>query len=495
VSSKPSTDTRRQLAVITLLVALLVGSITGSAFLASRPATTATEETDERVQRAVELPPAFQQLHEREITGENVTVGMIDATGFDTDHRALSGRIEATRTFATGTVRNGGRNDHGTAAASVLARTAPNASLYLAAVDSGRDFRAAVAWLLRQDVDVIVAPVAFYGKPGDGSSQVARAAAAAVDRGVVFVAPTGNLGQRHWEGAFDPTAGGVHRFDTGIEGEQKDRETGRDGGDETTVEIDGEASRLRVWLSVEAGARSVVASDLEDAFELRLYRVDGNRTRLVARSQPFGGDRATNERIVASVDPAGTYVLRLRGPANASGVEVAISSPSHDLSVVNRSGSLVAPATGEGVLGVGAYDSRRGRVEPFSSVGTSGRDGVDLLAPDRLHTTVSPDGLVGTSAATPYVGGVVALLLQVAPELTPEEVEQVLKRTAVPVTAEPPHADGAGVVSPTAAVGEASNETSRRGESDPDAIDGGDPQTGPLKSGFERSEHLHVGRA
>ncbi|MEZ3116625.1 S8 family serine peptidase [Halobaculum sp. MBLA0147] len=465
--------TRRRVAVVVVLVGVVLSSVVGSALLAvddtagddgSPPADAATTPSPER--SGVSLPASLDRLHRRDVTGSNVTVGVIDATGFETDRRPLAGRIAESRSFApTGGVAGGGRNDHGTAAAALVARTAPDAELYLARVGSTDGVRTAVAWLLDRDVDVIVAPVAAYGKPGDGSSRVARAAAAAVDRGVVVVAPAGNLATRHWRGAFRPRGDGIHRF-----------------GDRTTLRLAGDVDRLRVWLS---WPRERVGT----AFDLRLYRVDGDRSRLVARSRPFPDDGTPNERIVTDVDPDGEYLLRLRGPTAARGVPIRIESPTHEVRPTTPAGSLVAPATGDGVLAVGAYDERDARVEPFSSVGAPRGPGVDLVAPDRLRTRAVPRGLVGSSAAAPYVAGVAALLLEVRPDATPRAVERLLERTARPVdpvTATPgspgstpppspePGAeriendtrldrDGAGVVRPVRAVRDATNRTASDG--------------------------------
>ena len=43
----------------------------------------------------------------------------------------------------------------------------------------------------------------------------------------------------------------------------------------------------------------------------------------------------------------------------------------------------------------------------------------------------------GTSGATPKVSGTVALMLQVNPKLTPEEVKEIIMQTGTPVVTEP----------------------------------------------------------
>lgn len=58
----------------------------------------------------------------------------------------------------------------------------------------------------------------------------------------------------------------------------------------------------------------------------------------------------------------------------------------------------------------------------------------------------------GTSVAAPIVASVAAQMLEVNPNLTPEQVGRILKRTARPLRGVPPIKQGAGVVQPAAAV-------------------------------------------
>ncbi|MFN4220487.1 MAG: S8 family peptidase [bacterium] len=60
--------------------------------------------------------------------------------------------------------------------------------------------------------------------------------------------------------------------------------------------------------------------------------------------------------------------------------------------------------------------------------------------------------LSGTSMATPIVAGVVALMLQANPNLTPQQVKDILKQTATPVKGASYYSVGAGLVNPAEAV-------------------------------------------
>lgn len=78
---------------------------------------------------------------------------------------------------------------------------------------------------------------------------------------------------------------------------------------------------------------------------------------------------------------------------------------------------------GMGVVGTGA-SAADGREYGYVCFGPS-----DPVAPPLLSCEVS---FGGTSAATPMTAGVVALMLQVNPDLTPAEVKEILHQTAEP---------------------------------------------------------------
>nr|WP_115864489.1 S8 family serine peptidase [Halorussus litoreus] len=390
------------------------------------------------------------------MTGENVTVGVVDVTGFDTTASALDERVVSARSFGTGeSVRNDGNDAHGTAAAETVARVAPGADLRLATFDSPEGYREAVEWLVAEDVDVIVAPVSFYGMAGDGSAPVAEVAANATDQGVVFVAPTGNLARGHWSGRYRPAGNGTLSFGDSASGDRASHSRTRN-------YLRGDDRDVTVWLSWDDAHR-------DEGYTAELYWTNGQDTRLVARSRTYPGDGVANERIVARVQ-SGAYFVTVRGPANATGARVELSSPTHGFQYLRPAGSVVAPATASEVLSVGAYDARDDRVEPFSSRGPTpdGRTGVDVVAPSDPDVA-DAEGFVGSSAAAAYAGGVAALVVDANPDLAPEQVERRLERTAV--DAGRPGVDpvaGHGRVVLSRAVGVADNATdpANRGERD-----------------------------
>lgn len=375
---------------------------------------------------------AVATLHEQGVTGENVTVGILDVTGFEINRQELRERVVERRQFGDDTSAVSRDPAHGTKAATTVARVAPGADLYLGTFETPSDYEAALDWLVEQGVDVVVTPVAYAGTLGDGTSKLARATTNATDRGVSVVAPTGNLGQGHWLGEYTPTDDGVHVF-----------------GDETLNEIAGPAGRAEFWLATDGNA---------EQYRLELYELrDGAEPTLVARSVPYESGHIASQRLTVRLDD-GRYGLVVRGPENETDTTIRIASVTHSFAQANQAMSVTAPAAAPGVLSVGAFDPSTNRVEPFSSRGPThdGRLGVHVVAPSRL--SLPGTTFEGTSASATFVGGVAALMLDAAPDLDPAAVHQILTTTAEPldgVNAESGH----GRVAPAVAVAEAANRT------------------------------------
>lgn len=408
-----------RLATVLAVVSVLAAA-TGTGLLVGQPGSDSPEiRTDESV------GDPYASLHEAGLTGENVSVGIVEPTGFEPDAAAAES-VVAARAFGDGkTLTNGGANDHGRAVVATVSTIAPDAELYLAAFGDERDFRDAAGWLADQNVDVVVLPTSFYGKSGDGTARSTQVVSR-LARDAVVIAAAGNGGDGHWRGAYDPRNGSETRLEHPETGEP------------VRLEVSGE--RTQVWLGW---------SSLDEQYRLRIER---NGT-TVATSDPYPDDVVPNERIDASLAD-GSYELYVEGGENATGTRLRVESPTDRLTPADPTGSIVAPATARGVVAVGAYDTRRDRVPAYSSRGPTadGRNGLDVVASESPPRPTGRDA-TGTSYAAARIGGVTALLLSADGDLSSTEVERVLEATARDVG--PPGRDdasGHGLVRPVRAV-------------------------------------------
>lgn len=352
------------------------------------------------------IATTFHPLHEQNITGEGTKVAIIDATGFDTDAPRLKGQIAETQSFWPGhSISNDGRNGHGTASATIVATIAPNATLYLANFDESDGFIRAIGWAMEKDVDVIVAPVEFLGKPNDGSAPISRTVTEAMNRGVPVIAPTGNLAQKHWKGQYSGT--GNLTFAPG----------------DDRLPLRGKAKRVRVWLWWDAAKSNLTVS-------LYRTRVDAPDQRLVT-SRPYPDDNVPTNELLAAMVGEGEHYLVING-GNGTAQHVELMSPTHRFETAITAGSIVAPASAKAVIAVGAFNRTTGKLMTRSSRGQTNDDrrSVDLVAPGRVWTESCYAEFRGTSVAASYTGGVVVLLHSVNASLSPTEIEHILQETA-----------------------------------------------------------------
>jgi hypothetical protein len=390
---------------VAVLVFALLASLAYVAAPTGTPAGNATPGT-------TDAPNATPGLANATLTGANVSVAILDPTGFDTDDPAYADQVAAARAFGTGLDVGPDAGDrHGTRSARRLASVAPDADLYLAGFTGEAGYGRAMAWAVRADVDVVVVPASFQGKVGDGNSTVENVTERAVAHGVVVVAAAGNTARSHWTGRYDRVTDGALEVANGTA-----RNYLRGGGDV-----------VRAWLTWDR-------EHADEAYALELYRVTPDGPRLVARSVPYEADGDPNARLNVRVE-AETHFLVVRGPDRPTGAEISVTTDSHRLQYVSVRGSLVAPATAEGVLSVGAWDAGSGRIATYSASGPTadGRLGVDVLAP-----ATAPNGFEGTSVAAAHAGGVAALVLEARPNATPAIVERVLERATRDVGAPGP---------------------------------------------------------
>ena len=421
--------------LIVLGVATLSGGLVYLSVTIDDEATTANDSLESANYTAED---AIDELHEAGITGENVSVGVLDVTGFDTDRAALSSRVNDSREFGEDARPVEAGDSHGTATADTVARIAPDAEMYLGTFETADGYASGLEWMRERGVDVVVAPVAYAGTLGDGNSRMANATTEATDRGLVVVAPAGNLGSGHWSGQYAPTDRERHAFENG-----------------PVNEIDGSSGRASFWLTWD---------DPSEQYRMELHRFTStNETELIARSVPYDEDGIPNQQLTVELD-GDRYGIAVGGPENATGTTIRVASPTHPLSDARPAGSVAAPATAPGAISVGAFDPTEETIEPFSSRGPTpdGRLGVTVVASSSQPSGGDP--FVGTSASAAFVGGVTALTVAAGPGLDPDEVRWSIAASADPLNGTDTKS-GHGEIDPQGAVIEAAE---RDGEASPE---------------------------
>ncbi|MFB6219876.1 MAG: S8 family serine peptidase, partial [Halolamina sp.] len=344
--------------------------------------------------------PGLRSLHEAGVTGDNVTVGVIGQR-FNPSHRSLGDSVAGSRRFGgAGPLFADERHD--TAVAEIVARTAPESKLYLAGV--GREatperYAKAVQWLLERDVDIVIDAASYFPASAEGMDRLNDVAATAADSGVVFVTSAGNYGNRHWAGTVDGE--GWVEFAPGTEYNALGTDT-----------ISGRTSLRLYW-----------TGDAE--FDLYLYRASPGEDTLVAKSATNQTDGGPHSEAIDAVLPTGRYYVAVRGGEGADGTEIELFTSAHSFAQTSESGGMVAPATAENVIAVGAGDAVTGQPRPYSSGGPK----LDISAPGDARTQVTGE-LRGSSAAAPLVAGTIALMASQNESLTPAAVQRVLQRTA-----------------------------------------------------------------
>ncbi len=362
-----------------------------------------------------------------------------------------------------------GSHDEGRAMADLIHRIAPGAQLLFHTATNGEaDFAAGVSALQAAGCNVIVDDVAYLNEPFfQAGGALDSAVSTAIADGVSYFTAAGNEGQDYIQLPFAPMRLTLPSLPAGA-----------------AVQNFGSATAPQPWLDVIVPPQGECLLDLQwsqpiagnaDSLGMALFDSAGH---IVASAS---GDLAGTmpDQILHFTNTGADTAFRLVLYANGGTVPPALFKI-----ISYGNGSISSPAAGQGsgsVMGhellpgvntVGAVNYANTPAfggtptpEGFSSVGSGSllfdaagtpltlaqsASKVDFLAPDgSMTSTLAP--FFGTSAATANAAGVAALVLQADPTLTPAEMSQVLRASALPVGGSA-NAVGAGLIQADTAV-------------------------------------------
>jgi len=325
-----------------------------------------------------------------------------------------------------------GSGDEGTALLEIVHDLAPGAQLLFSqGITSSLGFINAVNCLTAAGAGVIVDDLSFFDEPFFEDGPAARAVRAAVAAGVSYHSSAGNSAQMHVEQPFLASSGGLHDFGGG------------DQADDVVVPSGTTLTCVLQW-NDPFGAS---ANDYD------LYLFD-------AAMNPIGSSTAPQN---GTQDP-----LEIASVTNVSGSSQVVKVAIQKFAGADRTlemfclggaseqyvspGSIIGQPALPEVVAVGAIDvSDPGQndVEPFSSRGPrqiffpgpairpkpdlAGFDGVSISNAGGFPSCPPFCAFFGTSAAAPHSAAVAALLRSKNPFLTPAQILDTLRTSAVDI--------------------------------------------------------------
>ena len=332
-------------------------------------------------------------------------------------HRSCSLPIDTLRpqfAFETG--------KHGIACAEVIQAIAPGADLHLVRVNGLTALENAVAWAVREEIDLVSMSMSFFSESFyDGTGSINRAVDGLVDAGILLVNSAGNYARQHRADTFlDRDADGRHDFEWGSE----------------RLPIYLPEGSTKISLSWDE-YRRCGASDL-DAY---LYDESGFLVGRSTRTQTLDDDNCFPvESFSVDVEDSAWHYLLVHRAAGRSVVDFKVMTRRGQIYEATPEGSVTDPGSHPHVFTVGAVLAdgyRQNEVETFSSQGptAAGAEKPDIAGPDGLTTSAyGQRRFYGTSAATPAVTGALALMLSEDPTLTPREAAIALQGSAIAMT-------------------------------------------------------------
>lgn len=399
------------------------------------------------------------------VDGSGVTVGVI-SDSFDCLQGAAadlaSGDIPSSVRIVAEASDCLERTDEGRAIIQIVADVAPGATpLFHTASRNVAGHIQAISSLAAEGVDVIVDHVRHFDEPMFQDGSIAQAIDNAVASGIVYVSAAGEVANHSYEGSFQ--SGGTEPV------------TGREAHDWAAGTAESPDLYQRITVPEGSGFELVLQWDqpfpqpgqVGSSNDMDVWLLDNPPTQVIAaanalnaRDQPIEGMAFYNPPEDGIGTDFNLVISRFSGPAPAfmkyvlfdfeGTVDEYFDGGSTIYGGPNAAGALtvgsaayyLTPNFGIAPPGVNSESSRGGTPILFDVDGEATvdlREKPDILCVDDVNNTffgvdTDNDGfpnMSGTAAAAAHVGGIVALMLELLPDLTPGEIYEALRKSAL----------------------------------------------------------------
>ena len=361
----------------------------------------------------------IERWHRQSRRGQGVKIAILDS-GFR-DYRQFLGKglpaKVTVRSFRKDQNLEARDSQHGILCGEVLHALAPEAELLLAnwETDDSQAFLNAVRWAKAEGANIISCSLIMPSwSDGEGGGEVHRSLQQVLGDGrsardVLCFASAGNLAERHWCGDFAPNDQGWHRWKEGV-----------------TQNV------LTPWgdtrVAVEFYSRVHSAYEIQVMHE-RTGKLAGKAVLQMDATKTCGRAQVRFEPEADSAYHLRVRCLEDRAGSKPEAFHVVVLGGS--LECTTSRGSIPFPGDGASVYAVGAVDAQTQRAAYSSCGPNSSQPKPDFVATVPFPSLCRQHPFSGTSAAAPQAAGLAALLWSHYPCLTPNQIHQKMRETAL----------------------------------------------------------------